>query len=123
VIRILADENVPLASVRRLRRAGIDAEVVAQGSSDAEVLARAAAEQRVIVTFDRDLGRLALHPESPGPAGVVCLRAVPDRPEAAAEIVIGVLAQPGVELLGRFTVIRAGQVRQRALPTRRGGPR
>ena len=60
-MRWLADENVPAASLARLRRAGWDIEGVAArapGADDATVLALAASEARVVVTFDRDFGNL-----------------------------------------------------------------
>lgn len=60
MIRLLADENVPLASIRLLRTAGWDVAEVVRGATDMAALALAAREQRVIVTFDRDFGRLAV---------------------------------------------------------------
>ena len=58
-MRLLADENVPLATVERLRRAGHDVATILEagaGASDLEVLGRARREARVVLTFDVDFG-------------------------------------------------------------------
>lgn len=115
MIRLLADENVPLASIRRLRDAGWDIAEVTRGATDASALARAALEQRVIVTFDRDFGRLALRSDLPRPAGVVLLRLLPARPEDLAELLSSLLGRSDVVIAGRLTVVGWGRVRQRPL--------
>ena len=63
-MRFLANENFPLQSLRILRQADQKVASVTEdspGIEDAEVLARAADEQRVILTFDRDYGELIRH--------------------------------------------------------------
>ena len=69
---LLADENIPHASIQALRDAGQDvlsaSEVMAR-ALDREVLARAEAEGRVLVTFDRDFGALAFKRGSRRPRG------------------------------------------------------
>jgi predicted nuclease of predicted toxin-antitoxin system len=60
-MRLLADENIPLESVRALRDAGHDVYAASEGvrgEPDERHLARAIAEDRLIVTFDRDFGEL-----------------------------------------------------------------
>jgi hypothetical protein len=55
-MRILANENFPGDAVMALRARGHDVAWVrtdAPGSDDAEVLARALAEDRTVVTFDK----------------------------------------------------------------------
>jgi predicted nuclease of predicted toxin-antitoxin system len=57
----LANENFPLPSVRLLRQAGYDVASITEdspGIEDSEVLTRAANEQQVVITFDRDYGEL-----------------------------------------------------------------
>lgn len=59
--RFLADENVPLPSIRVLREAGWDVEAVAEfaaGAPDFTVLAHATERGRVLITFDRGFGEL-----------------------------------------------------------------
>ena len=116
-MRFLANENVPRASVRRLRLAGHDVAAVGEdiaGSSDDTVLARAVQEARIIITFDRDYGELIYRRKLPAPPGVVYLRFDPATPEEPAELLLRLLALPDVSLAQRFTVLERQQVRQRA---------
>ena len=60
---LLLDENVPIATVRALRAAGHDvysATESSAGAPDELLLARADAERRLLITFDRDFGELAV---------------------------------------------------------------
>lgn len=60
-MRFLANENFPLPSVRLLRSAGHDVLSITEespGISDDRILTRAVAEERIILTFDRDYGEL-----------------------------------------------------------------
>lgn len=88
-MRLLADENVPLESVRALRVAGHDvfsAAEAALGADDEMLLARAHAEQRLVLTFDRDFGELAAR-RGPGAAGgILLLRFVPRSAEDVTRI-------------------------------------
>jgi predicted nuclease of predicted toxin-antitoxin system len=89
-LRFLADENIPQAVILSLRSRGIDVAAVQEaclGASDAEVLALAASERRVLLTFDKDFGALARLPGPPRPAGVVLFRLSLARPlKSAASI-------------------------------------
>jgi len=61
-MRILANENFPSEAVTALRKRKHDVawiRIEAPGSSDQEVIARAGAEGRLIVSFDKDFGELA----------------------------------------------------------------
>lgn len=118
-MRFLANENFPLASVRRLREAGHDVTAILEiepGSKDSSVLARAVREERIILTFDRDYGELIYRRGMPPPPGVVFLRFVPRFPKEAAEVVLALEETPGLGLKGRYTVIDSQRVRQRPLP-------
>jgi predicted nuclease of predicted toxin-antitoxin system len=56
--RFLADENVPLEAIRSLQADGHDVVPVVSvrpGAPDEEVLALGAAQQRVVITFDRKI--------------------------------------------------------------------
>lgn len=118
----LADENYPLDAVRRLREAGHDVAAIVRdssGASDEEILERAAREGRVILTFDRDYGRL-LYEESPQeslvPVGIVYFRFDPSPPEEPADYLLALLEQPGFSVAGKLTVVERDRVRQRPLP-------
>jgi len=58
-MRFLADENFPGAAVAALTDAGHDVVWIgttAPGLADVDVLARAARENRILLTFDKDSG-------------------------------------------------------------------
>ena len=61
-MRFLANENLPGAAVAALKAAGHDfawVSAVAPGAVDRDVLAWAAREERILLTFDEDFGELA----------------------------------------------------------------
>ena len=117
-MRLLADENIPLASIQALRTGGHDvlaaSETMAR-ARDREVLARAGAEGRVLVTFDRDFGALAFTRGVSAPAGIVLLRFVPVTPEEPATVLLDLLGDSGLTFSGKFTVVDRERVRQRSL--------
>jgi len=58
-MRFLANENFPGPAVTALRAAGHDVvwiRTAAPGSTDRDVLAQAAREERILLTFDKDFG-------------------------------------------------------------------
>jgi hypothetical protein len=82
-MRFLADENFPGAAVTAVGAAGHDVVWVgaaAPGTSDPDVLAWAAREQRILVTFDKDFGELAKASALPPGCGVILLRVPMPRP-------------------------------------------
>ena len=119
-MRLLADENVPLPSVVALRAAGHDVAAGAEdaaGAPDADVLARARREGRVLLTLDRDFGELLFRQGgAAAPPGVVYFRDVPPDPGHVAAVLLALAARPGLELAGRFTVVAERAVRQRPMP-------
>ncbi|HEY9797596.1 MAG TPA: DUF5615 family PIN-like protein [Leptolyngbyaceae cyanobacterium] len=118
-MRFLANENFPLRSVNRLREAGYDIASITEdspGVTDSEVLARAADEERIILTFDRDYGELIYRLRMPSPIGVVYFRYQPLTPNEPAENLLRLLDIEGLFVEERFTVVERNQVRQRPLP-------
>lgn len=117
MIQFLADENVPRASVESLRLSGIDiVPVFQQGAADVAVLEQARAEDRLLVTFDRDFGELIYRNGEPSPRGIVFLRFVPVSPEEPAAVLLTLLEHPTIGVEGLFTIVTREQVRQRPLP-------
>lgn len=119
VMNFLADENLPMPSVRLPRQAGHDAAAVitgAPGSTDRDVLAWAAREKRIVLTFDHDFGELIFHRRMLAPVGVVYFRFEPETPEEPGEYLLRLLGVEGLSLEERFTVVRRRRVRQRTLP-------
>jgi predicted nuclease of predicted toxin-antitoxin system len=118
-MQFLANEDVPLASIRRLRAAGYDVVSIIEdspGAKDESVLSRAHAERRIILTFDCDYGELIYRRRLPTPAGVAYFRFAPSTPEEPAERFIELLEVDHIILEGQFTVIGHGWIRQRPLP-------
>jgi len=74
-VRLLLDSCVSKAACRYLRSAGHDVVYSAEWPADpgdAEILGRAAAEERALVTVDKDFGNLAVRHNRPH-AGIVRL--------------------------------------------------
>jgi hypothetical protein len=73
-MRFLANENFPGTTVTALAAAGHDVvwmRIAAPGMSDADVLAWAARDGRILLTFDKDFGELARASALPSTCGVV----------------------------------------------------
>ena len=116
--KFLANENVPLATVLRLRKEGFDVASVSLDASsitDREVMQIAAAENRTIITFDRDYGELIYKHGFRPPAGVVYLRMQNYQPEEPAELILKLLNNPNLEFAGHFTVADEKSIRQRKI--------
>ena len=116
-LKLLANENIPLDSVRSLRDVGHDVLSISErspGISDEEVVQIARTENRIIVTFDRDYGELIFRRGSPAPAGVWYLRFPPEGPREVA-MYVSRLIEEGIDLEGRFTTADRGRIRQTIL--------
>jgi len=117
-MNFLANENFPLFSIKLLRNAGYNAASVIEdtpGAKDHKVLKRAHDENRIILTFDRDYGELIFKHKSLAPVGVVYFRFDPSTPEEPAKILLNLIERSKVSLLGKFTVVERGRVRQRTI--------
>jgi predicted nuclease of predicted toxin-antitoxin system len=118
-VRFLADENLPLQGVGLLATVGHEVAAIileSPGLPDEQVMLRAAREERVLLTFDRDHGRLLYRTGVPVPEGVVYFRFDPAYPEEPVEHLLAILDQPEISILGMLTVIERDRVRQRPLP-------
>jgi predicted nuclease of predicted toxin-antitoxin system len=76
-MRILENENVPGPVITEPRERGHDVAAVKEtmpGAPDRAVLERARAEARLVFTFDKDFGGLAVRFGLAAPAGVILLR-------------------------------------------------
>ncbi len=119
--RLLANENFPAPSVRYLRERGYDVSAVAEGkgsSADPEVLALAAAEQRWIVTFDRDYGELIFARGLAAPPAVILFRMRSYRPDGPGRVLADLL-DSGSEFEGQFVLVDETGLRKRPLPEKK----
>jgi len=91
-LRLLADENIPRTVIITLREREYDIASVWElrpGMSDEEVAELAIRESRIIITFDKDFGRIALL--KPSVPGIVLLRIPPLNPLYIAERILSAL--------------------------------
>jgi predicted nuclease of predicted toxin-antitoxin system len=117
-MNILADECVAAEVVARLRADGHDVEAAgdsAAGATDDDVLARAAAAGRILLTADKDFGEL-VHRLGRAHAGVVLLRLAGMPPADRTEAVSAVFRDRAAELPGNFAVVEPDVVRIRRPP-------
>lgn len=107
--RILANENVPRAVVTALREAGHDVLWVREtspGASDHEVILRARAEGRVILTIDADYVWMIFKAGVPTPPSLVHIRVRARKPSTIADRVAALFRSASPEKLhGAVTVI------------------
>jgi predicted nuclease of predicted toxin-antitoxin system len=116
-LRFLADENFPRAAVAALEAAGHDiawVRFVAPGAADADVLAVAARESRILLTFDKDFGELAARSALPPGCGVVLFRVPAPSSESAGQRLAARIAARD-DWNAHFSVIEPGRVRMRRL--------
>jgi len=114
-MRFLANENFPDPSIVILREEGHDVRSIRTdhpGISDQQVIAIAQAEDRTILTFDKDYGELIFKDGIDNPPAVLFLRYRGRDPKAAATLVRDTLFA-GTVLERRFTVIEEQGIRQR----------
>lgn len=118
-MKLLANENIPSDAVRRLRAMGHDVLSITEtcrGITDAEVLALAHDQQRILLTFDRDYGELIYVKRLPSPAGLIYLRFIPATPSEPADAMAALLNDSNSPALGGFLVLDREGYRRRPLP-------
>jgi len=116
-MRFLANENFPGAAVTALCAAGHDVvwiRTVAPGCTDREVLARAARDERILLTFDKDFGELAKATALPAGCGVVLMRLPMPRPGDVGQQLASAITSR-TDWVGHFSVVEPGRVRMRPL--------
>jgi predicted nuclease of predicted toxin-antitoxin system len=114
-MRILADENFPQPAIEALRTAGWDVFSIREespGISDEEVAALCSAEDRILVTFDKDFGELIFRRRLAVGAGVILFRLSPESPAEVAALAMA-LVDSGQDLRGHFCVVTRDRIRLR----------
>jgi predicted nuclease of predicted toxin-antitoxin system len=112
-MRFLADESCDFAAVRALRTGGHDVLAVAEithRSIDREAMALAAADDRVLLTEDKDFGWLAFVAREPVP-GVVLIRYPAHARAGLGRAILDLVDTHGVRLGQSFTVLQPGAAR------------
>jgi predicted nuclease of predicted toxin-antitoxin system len=116
-MRVCANENIPEDCVIRLRESGHDVLWIREtspGCSDVGVIDRALAEDRLLITFDKDFGELVFRRGGKASRGVVLLRISQASSIAVAEQVAAVLASRD-DWAGHFSVVDDFTIRMRRL--------
>ena len=113
----LANENFPFDAVEVLRQNGHDVawiRVDSPGISDTEVLSRAQAENRILLTFDKDFGELAFRSKLPAITGIILFRIKSPFGAVVAEKIARAIAMRD-DWHGHFSVIEDNKIRMRTL--------
>lgn len=114
-MNILADENIALSIVIRLRADGHSVArmaEIAQGDPDTSVLNIANQQNAVILTEDKDFGELVIQHRMQA-IGIILIRLDGFSLMERAEIIARVVREHERELPGAFTVIKPRTVRIR----------
>ena len=112
-MRFLADESCDFAVVRALRSVGHDVSAIIEtsaGADDETVLSLARAEARVVVTEDKDFGKLA-YADGQATAGVVLIRFPAGARKTLGQTVVDVVAELGERIRNAFVVVEPGRGR------------
>ena len=115
--QFLVDECCPVALVAELRKLEFDVRYVAEdasGVADADVLALATRDDRVLVTTDKDFGLLVLRLRRSVP-GLVLLRTPQLGTRSVAQRVAGMIQENADQLAGRITTFTKDRIRRRPL--------
>ena len=115
-MRFLADECFDERLVATLRGAGHDVVRVptASGLDDLAVAARAEREGRVLLTMDKDFGRIGVDLGRPGTGAIIVRASVADIGALGARLV-KLVNQAAADLQGALTMLDDRGVRTRAL--------
>lgn len=112
-MRFLADESCDFAVVRALRAAGHDVVAIVEISPRAEdevVIDLAVREGRILLTEDKDFGRL-VYADRRATGGVLFLRFPATARTDLPKIVVQLVRRRGEGLMRRFVVVQPGRVR------------
>lgn len=118
-MKLIANENFPLLAVEGLRQAGHDIVWVRtemRAATDQQVLERAQADERLVITFDKDFGELAFRWGLSATCGVILFRLRLQSPEYVKTLVVETLA-PRPDWSGHFFVVDEHRIRSRPLRT------
>jgi len=112
-MRFLADESCDFAVVRALRTAGFDVLSVSESTpraEDSEVIELALHEKRILLTEDKDFGRL-VYSHGQETLGVIFLRFPTFARKQISRNVLNLVKQQDEKLAGSFVTVQPGRIR------------
>ena len=112
-MRFLADESCDFTVVRSLRRAGFDVFCISESTprtEDSEVIELALREERILLTEDKDFGRL-VYSHGQETLGVIFLRFPTFARKQISRDVVNLVKQQGEKLAGSFVTVQPGRIR------------
>jgi predicted nuclease of predicted toxin-antitoxin system len=112
-LKFLLDENIGRMVAEGLRKEGLDVQSVverAPGLGDAAILEWAVKERRVVVTLDKDFGRLVFL-QARRHVGVIFLRLQNESSHHITAVLLNVLQTYQEKLAGTFTTVTDTTVR------------
>ena len=112
-MRFLVDESCDFAVVYALRVNGHDVlagSEVTRRAEDSEVIGLAVREKRVLLTEDKDFGRL-VYSHGQKTLGVIFLRSPTSVRKQIAKDVVKLVKQQGDRLVGGFITVQPGRIR------------
>ena len=116
-MRFIANENISANVIHALRQHQHDVLAVKeamQSASDDAVLARAAEEERVLISHDKDFGELAFRKGLPAACGIILLRlSGRGAPEDNGRAIEALLERD--DWSGHFAVVTQDRIRMRPI--------
>ena len=112
-MRFLADESCDFDVVRALRRAGFDVLSISESTpraEDSEVIKLALYEKRILLTEDKDFGRL-VYSYGQETLGVIFLRFPTFARKQISRDVLNLVKQQGKKIAGSFVTVQPGRIR------------
>lgn len=118
-MRLVVNENVAGTVIDELRLRGYDVLSVKESmrsAQDALILSKAQAEQRIVVTHDKDFGDLAFGSHLPASCGVILFRlSGSDRDSDNRRVLEAIESR--TDWAGHFSVVTDDRIRMRPLPS------
>lgn len=118
-MRLILNENISSTVAQSLRAAGHDVLAVKEsmrGDSDANILAKAQMELRLVITQDKDFGELAFRVGLPAQCGIILFRLSGSDPLVDNQRMFEVI-NSRTDWAGHFAVADDFRIRIRPLPT------
>jgi predicted nuclease of predicted toxin-antitoxin system len=118
-MRFLANENVTATVIKGLRQRGDDVLSVKESmrsEHDDVILARAQAEQRIVLTHDKDFGELAFKSGLDSSCGIILFRLRGSDRDKDNQRILETLESRS-DWPGHFAVVNDDRIRMRPLPS------